>query len=56
MDPWFRINAQRRAAWFKGQTEVFVPLDGEVRRQIQRIQERRDWERASGKLRGETEE
>ena len=26
----FRINAQRRAAWFKGQTELFVPLDLEV--------------------------
>ena len=55
IDRLFRINAQRRAAWFKGQTELFVPLALEVRRQIQRIQERRDLERASGKLRGEPE-
>ena len=55
IDRLLRINAQRREAWFNGQSELFVPLDLEVRRQIQRIQERRDLELASGKLRGEPE-
>lgn len=49
----FRTNAQRRTAWFQGQTELFVALDLEVRRQIQRLQERRDLDLASGKLQKE---
>ena len=55
IDPLFGINAQRRAAWFKGQTELFAPLDKEVRRQVQGIQERRDLELAGGKLQREPE-
>ncbi len=51
----FLINAQRREAWFKGESVLLVPLDLEVRRQVQHMQERRDLELASGKLRGEPE-
>lgn len=55
IDRLFRINAQRREAWFKGETVLFVPLDMEVRRQVEHMQERRDLELASGKLQGEPE-
>ena len=55
IDRLFQINAQRRKAWFKGESVLFVPLDMEVRRQVQHMQERRDLELASGNLRLEQE-
>ena len=55
IDRLFRINAQRRGAWFKEESGLFVPLDLEVRRQVQHMQERRDLELAGGKLQREPE-
>ena len=55
IDGLFGVNAQRQAAWLKGQSPLFVALDLEVRRLVQRMQERRDLELASGKLPSEPE-
>lgn len=46
----FASNRQRRRAWVQQQTELFQPLDQEVRRQVQEIGERADRELASGQL------
>jgi transposase len=46
----FATNGQRRQAWFKKQTDQFEPLDQEVRRQVQQLQERLDRELANGQL------
>ena len=46
----FAANRPRRRAWLKKQTELFGPLDQEVRRQVQEIKERLDRELAGGQL------
>jgi transposase len=46
----FATNAQRRRAWFGGQSELFQKWDVEVRRQVQQLKERLDAELAGGPL------
>jgi transposase len=46
----FKTNGQRRQAWFKKQSDLFAPLDLEVRRQIKELQERLDLELGNGPL------
>jgi transposase len=61
-EPWvglinrlFAANRQRRQAWSKQRPELFGPLDQEVRRQVQEIQERVERELAAGQLAPEQE-
>jgi transposase len=51
----FATNGQRRAAWFKGQSEQFEPLDQRVRQEVRQMRERLDRELASGRLAAQQE-